>query len=125
MMRKLLTVLILGVSVLAVNAAWAHGGAKPKHGGVVQAAGDLSFELTADDNGATIHVEDHGQPMATAGMTGKLTVLNGGEKSEAGLSPSGENRLRADGVRIASGTRAVASLKSADGGTITVRFNVK
>lgn len=124
-MKKLITVLVLGFSVLAVNAAWAHGGVKPKHGGVVQAAGDLSFELTATDNGVTIYVEDHGKPLDTAGMTGKLTVLNGSERSEAALEPAGENRLQADGVKVGRGTRAVAALNARDGTAISVRFSIK
>ncbi len=124
-MKKLITVLVLGISVLAFNAAWAHGGVKPKHGGVVQAAGDLSFELAATDNGVTIHVEDHGKPLDTAGMTGKLTVLNGSERTEAELKAAGENRLEADGVKVGSGTRAVATLTSPDGTAISVRFSIK
>jgi hypothetical protein len=124
-MKKLLTVLVMSLCTLAVNAASAHGGAEPKHGGVVQAAGDLSFELTARDNGATIYVEDHGKPLSTAGMTGRLTVLNGGERSDTELKSAGENTLDAEGVSIISGSRAVAALKSADGTVLTIRFSVK
>lgn len=129
-MKKLITVLVLGISVLGIpaltlDAAWAHGGVKPKHGGVVQAAGDLSFELTAGDNSVTIHVEDHGKPLDTAGMTGKLTVLNGSERTEAVLKPVGENRLEAEGVKVGTGTRAVATLNSRDGTAISVRFSIK
>lgn len=129
-MKKLITVLVLGISVLGISAltldsAWAHGGVKPKHGGVVQATGDLSFELTTSNNGVTIHVEDHGKPLDTAGMTGKLTVLNGSERTEAALKPAGENRLEANGVKVGSGTRAVAALTSRDGTAISVRFSIK
>ena len=45
MMKKLLTVVVLGLSALSFNAAFAHGGGAPKHGGVVATASDLSFEL--------------------------------------------------------------------------------
>ena len=45
MMKKLLTVVVLGLSALSFNVALAHGGAKAKHGGVVATASDLGFEL--------------------------------------------------------------------------------
>jgi hypothetical protein len=64
--------------------AFAHG-AKPKHGGVVQAANDLSFELVAKGDTATIYIEDRDKPFSAAGATGKLTVLNGAQKTEATL----------------------------------------
>jgi hypothetical protein len=124
-MKKLSTVLVMSLFTLVVNAASAHGGAEPKHGGVVQAAGALSFEPTARDNGATIYIEDHGEPLSTAGMTGRLTVLYGGERSDAELKPSGENRLEAEGVNIIRGSRAVAAVKSAEGAALTVGFSVK
>lgn len=58
MMKKLLSflvlVLVLGLSALSFNAALAHGGAKPEHGGVVQAASELSFELVATADGVVI-----------------------------------------------------------------------
>lgn len=52
--------------------AFAHV-AKPKHGGVVQAANDLSFELVAKGDIATIYIEDHDNPFPAAGAT--LIVL--------------------------------------------------
>ena len=79
MLKKLFMVGMLGASALSLSAAWAHGDNEPNHGGVVQAAGGLSFELVAQGNAGTIYVEDHGRPRSTAGMTGKLTALNGRE----------------------------------------------
>ncbi len=124
MMKKLLTVIVLALSVISFNAAFAHGGAKPKHGGVVQASNDLSFELVSTSDGASIYVEDHGKPMAPSGMGGKLTVLNGTEKSEADLVPA-EDRLNAKGVKLQSGSKAVAVMSAAGKKPITVRFAIK
>lgn len=124
MMKKLLTVVMLGLSVLSFNSALAHGGAKPKHGGVVATASDLSFELVGTPTGAVIYIEDHGKPMAPAGMSGKLTVLNGAEKSEADLAVAG-NKLEAKGVKLAPGAKVVAALTTATKQAITVRFTVK
>jgi hypothetical protein len=82
------------------------------------------LELVGTADGAAIYVEDHGKPVAPAGMTGKLTVLNGDQKSEAPIS-AGADKLEAKGVKLASGAKVVASLATADKKAITVRFTVK
>ena len=124
MIKRILTAAVIGLAALGYQAAHAHGGAAPKHGGVVQTASDLSFELVATPEGAALYVEDHGKPVNPAGMSGKLTVLNGTEKSEAALSASGD-KLEATGVKLSKGARAVAALTTADKKAITVRFTVK
>jgi hypothetical protein len=124
MMKKLLIVVVLGLSALSFNAAFAHGDAKPRHGGVVSTASDLGFELVGTPTGAAIYIEDHGKPMAPAGMSGKLTVLNGAEKSEAELAVAGD-KLEAKGVKLAPGAKVVAALTTPAKKAITVRFIVK
>jgi len=124
MMKSLIMVVAIALSALDLTAAHAHGGGAPKHGGVVQTASDLSFELVSQPGGAAIYVEDHGKPMAPSGMSGKLTVLNGAEKSEADLVVAGD-RLEAKGVKLAKGAKAVAALTTANKKAITVRFTVK
>ena len=123
-MKRFLTAVVLGAAMGCFNGALAHG-EKPKHGGVLQVASDLAFELVPSSTGAIIYVEDHGKPYATSGMTGKLTVLNGTEKSEADLKPAGENKLEAQGVKVAKGAKAVASLSLPKKKTIAVRFAVR
>ena len=128
MMKKLLTAIVivsvLGGSALSFNAAMAHGGAQARHGGVVAMASDLGFELVGTPTGAAIYVEDHGKPMAPAGMAGKLTVLKGSEKTEAVLAVAGD-KLEAKGVKLAPGSKVVAALTTAAQKSITVRFTVK
>ena len=111
------------IAVASIGMAHAHGGAKPKHGGVVQVASDLSFELVSGADEATIYIEDHGKAMAPTGMSGKLTVLQGGASSEVPLTVAGE-RLVAK-VKLSKGAKVVASLTTAAGKPITVRFTVK
>jgi hypothetical protein len=123
-MKNLIAALTLGLSLALTGTAFAHT-AKPKHGGVVREAGDLSFELVAKDDSVTIYVDDHGKPLATTGMAGKLTILNGKQTSEAALAPVGENRLEAKGVKVEKGARAVAVLTTPQKKTLTVRFNLK
>ncbi len=124
MMKKLLTVVALGLSALSFNTAWAHGGAQARHGGVVAMASDLGFELVGTPTGAAIYVEDHGKPMAPTGLKGKLTVLSGAEKSEAELVVAGD-KLEAKGVKLAKGAKVVAALVTPAAKAITVRFTVK
>ena len=128
MMKKLLTAIVIvsvmGVSALSFNAAMAHGGAQARHGGVVAMASDLGFELVGTPTGAAIYVEDHGKPMAPAGMAGKLTVLKGSEKTEAVLAVAGD-KLEAKGVKLTPGSKVVAALTTAAQKSITVRFTVK
>jgi hypothetical protein len=124
-MKKLLITLTAAVALAASAGAFAHG-TKPKHGGVVQTASDLLFELVTKGDTATIYVEDHGKQFATAGASGKLTVLNGKEKSEAPLQPVGENTLEAKGVsKLTAGAKAVATITFADKKTVNARFTIK
>ncbi len=124
MMKKLITVVMLGLSALTLNPAFAHGDAKAKRGGVAVMASDLGFELVGTPAGAAIYIEDHGKPLAPTGMTGKLTVLKGAEKSEAVLTVAGD-KLEAQGVKLAPGAKVVAALTTPAKKAITVRFTVK
>ena len=124
MIKKLLAVTAFGLAALSLNVAFAHGDAKARHGGVAAMAGDLGFELVGTPTGAALYVEDHGKPIAPTGMTGKLTVLNGGEKTEADLAVAGD-KLEAKGVKLAAGAKVVAALTTPAKKAITVRFTVK
>lgn len=124
MIKTFIASLALGLSLAVTGTALAHTAA-PKHDGVVREAGDLSFELVAKGDRVTIYVDDHGKPLSTAGMQGKLTVLNGKETAEATLAAAGDNRLEAKGVKIEKGARAVAVLTTPQKKTVTVRFTVK
>lgn len=124
MKHSVLAAVALGLSALSFNAAMAHGESKPRHGGVVATASDLHFELVGTPTGAALYIDDHGKPQAPTGMSGKLTVLNGTEKSEAALVVAG-NRLEAQGVKLARGAKVVASLTTPAKKAITVRFTVK
>ena len=124
-LRLLVTSTLCAASLLAAPAVFAHGDGKPQHGGIVRTASDLSFELVAAADGATLYVIDHGKDYDTAGASGKLTVLNGADKSEADLKPAGGNKLEAKGVKLGSGAKVVAALQTAGKKTVTVRFTVK
>ncbi len=123
--KQLLIAALLGIGALTMNTAMAHGAAKPRHGGIVQIANDVNFELVVETDGATIYLVDHDEDMASTGITGKLTVLNGAQKSEVEVKAAEGNKLRATGVKIAPGAKIVAVLNNVEGKTATVRFTVK
>lgn len=114
----------IAFALLTGTPAFAHDEPRPRHGGTVQLVNDVAYELVARDDGAAIYVVDHGKPMPTAGMRGKLTVMVGAQKSEADLVAAGE-RLQAQGIKLAKGAKAVAVLSLPDKKTVTVRFAVK
>jgi len=125
-MKKTFLIAALAFAAAATpHAASAHDEAKPRHGGIVQKANDLDFELVAEAAGATIHIDDHGFARTSAGMSGTLTVLDGKTKSEAALKPACDNRLFAEGARLAPGAKAVATITDAAGKTMTVRFSIR
>lgn len=124
-MKKIFAVAAFAAGLILSGPALAHG-AKPKHGGIVQTAGDLSFELVARDGAATIHVDDHGKDKPTAGATGTLTVLKGKQTFQLPLESGGDNILVVKGhADLEKGSKAVASVRFADKKTVSVRFSVK
>jgi len=116
---------LIAASVAAASAAMAHGTPDPQHGGVVQTASDIGFELVVTADGAAIYVTDHDEDYDTSRLSGTITVLNGAEKSEAALKPAGGNKLQAQGVKLGKGTKVVAVLNTDGGKPITVRFTVR
>ena len=124
-MKHLISVTGLVLACLSINPAEAHGDAKPIHGGIVQKVNDVGFELVVQADGATIYLMDHGKPMASKGITGKLTILQGSNKTEADIKEAGDNTLRVLGVKLGKGDKLVAALSNVGGKNMTVRFTIK
>ena len=123
-MKNFLSLAALALAATSFSAA-AHGPDKALHGGIVQTASDLSFELVPQDSGAALYVLDHGKPADISKMTGKLTVLKGTDKSEAEFKPAGPDKLEATAVKLTKGAKAVATLSVPGKQAITVRFTVR
>ena len=99
---------------------------KPLHGGVVVESKVMDFELVAKSDVITLHLRDHGKPANTQGMSAKLTLLNGTEKSEVMLAPAGNSTLEAKGsFKVAAGTKVVALVTMPGKKVANVRFAVK
>ena len=124
-MKHLIPVACLALSFLSMNPALAHGDVKPQYGGIVHKVNDVSFELVAQADGAIIYLMDHGKPVPSKGITGKLTVLQGSNKIEADIKEAGENTLRVLGVKLGKGDKLVAALSNVGGKSMTVRFQIK
>ena len=124
-MNQIFAVAACVAGLVLSGQALAHG-AKPKHGGIGQTAGGLSFELVARDGATTIYVDDHGKDKPTAGASGTMTVLMGTQKTELPLESGGDNTLVVKGkAPLEKGSKAVASVSFADKKTVSVRFSVK
>lgn len=124
MMKKIVYALSLSLALLGTT-AWAHGDAKPQHGGIVQTVNDLQFELVP--TAAALYVSDHGKPVDASRLGGKLTVLQGTQTSEVALKPMGPDRLEATGLRLAPKAKVVATVTGLPGSAaaVTVRFSLK
>lgn len=122
-MKKLIILTAIAVGMAISGQAFAHG-AKARHGGVVQSAADLTFELVSKDGKAVIYIDDHGANLSTAGATGTLTVLAAGKKSETKLEPTGANALSSTmNVKFERGVKAVASITLPGKEAVSVRFS--
>ena len=123
-MKRLLTT-FLAAAALAAGTARPHGDEKARHGGLVQMAGEVKFELVAKGDAVEVYLDDHGTTMPTAKLTGKLTVLSGSAKSEAKLEPAGNDKLVAKGVKLGTGDKGIALVTMEDKSTSSARFVIK
>ncbi|AMR81060.1 hypothetical protein [Cupriavidus nantongensis] len=128
-MKKQISAMVLAASLAlsgVSGVAMAHGAKPAQYGGIVQVAGDLQFELVNRDGAVTIYVDDHDRKLPVAGASGKLTVLTGTRKTETALNPGADNALvAADKLQLQAGSKLVATIRFADGKTVTARFVAK
>ena len=123
-MKRLFTI-VIAAAALWVGFAWSHGDEKARHGGIVQISGETKFELVPRDNSAEVYLDDHGETIPTAQLSGKLTVLSGSAKSEAKLEPVAGDKLVAKGVKLVKGDKVIALVTLADKTTASARFVIR
>jgi hypothetical protein len=121
---------IVSILALVSSNAWSqhkHGDEhKAKYGGVVKEVNEIQHELVAKPGVVTVYVEDHGKKVPTTGMSGKVTLRQGSERSEVALSPTGDNKLEGKGTfKIGPGTLAILQVKRPGKAEESVRFPLK
>ena len=123
-MKKTLFAPLLIATALALSAFAAEDHA-PKHGGVVveTKAGDL--ELVAKPELIVIHVSDHGKPMKLTSASGKVTVFNGNDKTEAPLALVGDKLEAKGSFKIGAGTKVLAEVSLNGKPAASARFTLK
>jgi hypothetical protein len=127
--RRLVILAVLaaaaGVAVGPSAAAPGHdhaAHAKPRHGGLVKDAGELSYELLVTPNRIDVWVEEHGKPTGTSGSTARLTLIDSGNRTEVTLAPVAPNRFEAQGsfpvkkgmtalLQVAVGGKEIAKIR--------------
>ncbi|MGM9488080.1 hypothetical protein [Ideonella sp. YS5] len=122
-MKHVLSALLLAVAVS--SPALAADDHAPKHGGIVieTKAGDM--ELVARPDSIVIHVSDHGKPMKLTSATGKVTVFNGNEKTEAPLALVGDKLEAKGSFKVAAGTKVLAEVALNGKPAVASRFTLK
>ena len=123
-MKKTLFAPLLIATALALSAFAAEDHA-PKHGGVVveTKAGDL--ELVAKPELIVIHVSDHGKPMKLTSASGKVTVFNGNDKTEAPLALVGDKLEAKGSFKVGAGTKVLAEVSLNGKPAVAARFTLK
>mgnify|MGYP000847509749 FL=1 len=123
-MKKTLAAALLAATAIALPTFAAEDHA-PKHGGVVveTKAGDL--ELVAKPELIVIHVSDHGKPMKLSSASGKVTVFNGNDKTEAPLALVGDKLEAKGSFKIGAGTKVLAEVSLNGKPAASARFTLK
>lgn len=116
------TLLFAAVAAAPAFAAEDH---KPKHGGVVveTKAGDM--ELVAKADSIVIHVSDHGKAMKVTSATGKVTVFNGNDKTEAPLALVSDKLEAKGSFKLGAGTKVLADVAVNGKPAVAARFTLK
>ncbi|WP_236589884.1 hypothetical protein [Ramlibacter aurantiacus] len=96
-----------------------------KHGGIFVETKALDFEIVPKADVIQVYVSDHGKPVKLEGAKGKVTLLNGSEKTEVDLAPVGDKLEGKGSFKVAKGTKGIASVSLAGKSAATARFDVK
>lgn len=107
--RPLTLAISLGLCSLGAT-AYAHGGNVPEHGGVLKLVADTSVELVRKPAGVEVWVEDEGEEVPSATLTGKLVIHEAGATKEVELQPAAGNMLQAQGLQIGHGAKVTVTV---------------
>jgi hypothetical protein len=100
--------------------------AKPRHGGLVKDAGELTYELVVAPARIEVWVEEHGKPTGTAGATAKLTLIDSGSRVEVALAPAPPNRFVATGdYKLGKGMTALLQVDVGGKEIAKIRYTLR
>ena len=121
--KSFLAILLTNLAIAAP--AYAHGGGKAEHGGIVQVVGETTFELVVKPDSVELYVEDAGEDLAGDAMTAKL-IVTGEKNMEIPLVPGGNDKVEAKNVVIPHGAKvtAVIMIKSSQA-KVRANFKIK
>jgi hypothetical protein len=86
----------------------------------------LKLELAKKKDGAIVYVTTDGHKVSTIGATGTLAYTSGGKATEVALKPAGVNGMEpVKATTIAAGTKARATVTTAEKITVSSEFLVK
>jgi len=118
--------LALGIAVTPAAFAAGNHDHAPKFGGIVSEGKGFDAELVAKADLITVHLYEEKKMISTKGAKAKITLLNGAEKTETVLMPSGESTLEAKGkFNVSAGTKAVLEITLEGKKPSAVRFVIK
>ena len=112
LLRVLSVVLCAGCLCLS---ALSHGMPKPKHGGIVDVGGEVTFELVRKSSNVTVHVEDHGKPVDTRGAVAELLLGSETGRRLGTFKDLGEGRLSGSFAPFRRGDRLFVRVTFRDG----------
>ena len=119
------TILIAAAVALATPAFAAKDDHTTKHGGIFVETKALDFEIVARPDAIHVYVADHGKPVKLEGAKGKVTLLNGSEKTEVELIPAGDKMEAKGAFKVVKGAKGIASVTLAGKSAAVARFEVK
>jgi hypothetical protein len=108
------------------STAYAHGGNVPEHGGVIQLVADTSVELVTRPTGVEVWIEEEGEEIPSAAMTGALVVVQGGATQDVALQPGPGNMWEARGLTLAPGAKVTVLMADKNShAKTTASFTIK
>lgn len=120
-MKKALAFITLAAAFEATQALADETNLTPRHGGMIQELNDHQVELVLAKDGVRVCVSDHdGKPIAADKITGKVSVLAAGKKSDIELKADKDNCVAGAGQVGARPTVVVALI--VNGKTVSGRF---
>ena len=117
------------ISLAAISAilifsgqSYAHGDYFPKHGGVMNTGGEYSFEMLRSANEIIFFIEDHGDPVSTAGSKIDITVKRAEKETAFIGTAKPPNKVVAKGLKPMPGDRLTIKVDHPRVGVFFGRF---